>query len=85
MLLEKSTNNKLITTYPKEVENDAFFKVFGSIVKNPIKYTYFELYNKSGELVGIIKDRAIATFAAEKNKLDYREVEFTEEFVIAED
>ena len=84
MELEKSKDNKLITTYPKSVQQDPVFTIFGSLVKSPIKYTYYELYNNSGQLVGIVKDRSIAVFAAGRNNLDYREIEFTEEFQVAE-
>jgi len=84
MELEKSKDNKLITTYPKEIKEEPIFNIFGSFIKSPIKYTYYELYNNQGQLVGIVKDRPIAIFAAGFNNLDYREVEFTEEFKMAE-
>ena len=84
MELKKSTDNKLITTYPKEAENNVLFNLFGSMIKSPKKYTYYELYTKEGILVGIIDNMSIAVFDAGRNNLDDREVEFTEEFKLEE-
>lgn len=85
MQLEKSIDNKLITTYPKETEKEPVFNLFHSLIKSPIKYTYYELYNQEGNLVGITDKRSIAIFAAGRNNLDYREVQFEEEFKAAEE